>query len=126
MRSLTQVNPIQVGASLLRHIHIHVEKHHRVSKVLLWAGIQHQNGVVSRRAVRGSLVPVQTLPPVQGSPGAETRLRLRAQHPAGGVRQNGQNLVRRTWTKGKEETVAAADDEGHTQKMHHAEQNLSK
>lgn len=99
-----------MGASLLRHIHIHVEKNQRMPKVLLWAGVQHQDGIVSRRGVWGSLVPGQTLPSVQRSSGAEARLQLRAQHPRG-VRQDGQNSVRRTWTKVKEETGDVGDEE---------------
>lgn len=77
---LTQVNAIQVRASLLRHIHIHVEQDHRVPKVLPGARIQHQHGIVGRGAGGRLLLPEPC--PQFGARGA-----------ARGVRQDGHDCV---------------------------------
>ena len=78
---LTQVNAIQVGASLLCHIHVHVEEDHRVSKVFPGAGIQDQHGVVGRGGGKSLLVSVGALPAVQHLADAETSPRFGAHHP---------------------------------------------
>ena len=64
-KRLTQVNSIQVGASLLRHIYIHVEEDHWVSKVLPWAWIQHQHGIMDCGAREKLLSPVGSFPSIQ-------------------------------------------------------------
>lgn len=46
---LTQIIAIQMGASLLCHIHVHIEKAHRVPKVLPRARIQHQHSIMGHR-----------------------------------------------------------------------------
>lgn len=90
---LTQINTIHMGASLLGHIHIHIEEAHRVSKVVLGARIQHQHGIVGRGVWVRLLVSVWPLGSVQHLADAETSSSsLGAQHPRG-VRQDGQNFV---------------------------------
>lgn len=93
MFGLTQINTIHMGASLLGHVHIHVEEAHRVSKVVPGARIQHQHGIVGRGVWVRLLVSVWPLGSVQHLADAETSSSsFGAQHP-GGVWQDGQNFV---------------------------------
>lgn len=94
---LTQVNAIQVGASLLGHVHVHIEEDHWVPKVLPGAGIQHQHSIMGRGAGERLVVPVWPFGAVQRLADAETATRFGARCPGRGVRQDGHDFVWITW-----------------------------
>lgn len=94
---LTQVNAIQMGASLLCHIHIHIEEDHWVPKVLPRTRVKHQHGIMGCGVRERLLVSVWTFSSIQHLADAETPPCFGAHHPRWGVRQDGQNFFWVTW-----------------------------